>query len=281
MNRTQISSTPLKHHNLSDVSLLNIDITELNSNLEAGLTSNSETTFKTELVDDSSSDTIILEGSYSTLPICFSPENTSFKQVQSHNTSSNGLFLDMKICENTVKNVTYKSTDINMSDNSLGNKLCINLTNQESSDISLTSKSINMFKRSPQKKIPINFENNSKTINTSYLTTLEQLFSNIENTVHLKSILSHYEYSILKLFSSSENCQNYQYVCLKLLTWKEKWYNISTFCERINIVMEEDEIVELYKTLEKNRIVDTGLYIFINSFLFHLVHYTQSLIILY
>lgn len=114
--------------------------------------------------------------------------------------------------------------------------------------------------RSPRKKIPRrSLKPETKSINTSNLTALKDLFSCFEKSKHFMNLLSG-EKDVLKIFMSTDLNQNHQYICLKLLTWKKKWYNIFKYCEKINLNLDEKDVVTLYNWLEENKVVDTGKY---------------------
>lgn len=157
---------------------------------------------------------------------------------------------------NDISNIYTES--ITQNNNFLNSTLKINESLEKSHRPSQDLKPIS---RSPKKQHPkIYVKKENKSINTSYLATLQDILIPLENHKYFKDLLSE-EQDILKLFTSTDIDQNYQYVCLKLLTWKPKWYNIFKFCDKLNINLENEEISKLYEYLEENNVVDTGMYI--------------------
>lgn len=263
-NKPTVSSTPLK--NVTEVSCSSsFDISSIG--IEEGsdsLINITKITSSENICSDSDSDTIILDDDMSVLQnftthkkIGISEEDIVIQDttISASNTNENES-TNFQIIEKVIENDIDFSTRNISTDDTMDKPEISQLTVESNSDS--LSQTIRPCPRSPSKKIPRKYGNrDTKTINTSYLSALEELFICFENNKHYKNLLAE-EIEVLKIFSSSEVDQNYRYICLKLLTWKNKWYNIFKFCEKINLHLENKETIQLYDWLEKSCIVDTG-----------------------
>ncbi|CAG9815462.1 unnamed protein product [Phaedon cochleariae] len=96
----------------------------------------------------------------------------------------------------------------------------------------------------------------SKRMNNNYLIVMNDLFENVHNSPYLRTLVEA-EKPVLNMMVTAD--PKYFFVCLKLCTWLPKWYNIFKFCEKIMVGLEENEIINLYKFLKHNEIVDINI----------------------
>ncbi|KAJ8921377.1 hypothetical protein NQ315_002993 [Exocentrus adspersus] len=93
-----------------------------------------------------------------------------------------------------------------------------------------------------------------RKMNIQLLTLVTDLFKSVFSSKQVNSLLGP-EKDMIRTFFSMD--VKYQYLCLKLYTWKRKWYNIFKFCNNIHLDLKETEVSEMFALLEINKIIDT------------------------
>ncbi|XP_066246295.1 fanconi-associated nuclease 1-like [Euwallacea similis] len=85
-----------------------------------------------------------------------------------------------------------------------------------------------------------------KQLQLKQLNKLVELYKTVASSRHLQSLLNSDQKDILKRFISMEDQQ--KYVVMKLFIWKKSWYNVSKFCVKAQICLQDDK--EKYNIME-------------------------------
>ncbi|KAG5890542.1 hypothetical protein JTB14_028293 [Gonioctena quinquepunctata] len=113
-------------------------------------------------------------------------------------------------------------------------------------------KSSDSLPSSPNKTIKFS-PKKEKRMNHDCTKVMKELFSSVFESSFLKDLIKEETPKLMLIISGN---QTYFYVILKLLIYLPKWYNIFRFCEKINLELDGKEVLELYKFLSENDIVD-------------------------
>lgn len=111
-------------------------------------------------------------------------------------------------------------------------------------------------KKSPNTESPDASHKKEKGLNRAILALITKLFISVNESIHVRCLLDK-EKAILSDFLQAD--PKYKYTCLKLYTYKLKWYNSYKFCEKIKLGVSSDEINEMYKFLSDKGIIETGI----------------------
>ncbi|CAH1975641.1 unnamed protein product [Acanthoscelides obtectus] len=82
----------------------------------------------------------------------------------------------------------------------------------------------------------------------------EKIYKAVKESRHAKDLVENELNMVGKFFELREK---YQFVCLKLLTWQWKWYNVHKFCRKIEVDMNYNETTCMYEFLKDEGYVDT------------------------
>lgn len=127
---------------------------------------------------------------------------------------------------------------------------------------SSTSPSTLSCSKKPEELLPETQENGTissevKKINYMSLKTFREFFVNIINSKNLKHLLTEQDQDFLMKFFNVD--KNYQYTCIKLFLWKQMWYNIFNYTKVIGLVMDTDQVVNMYEFLKDNNFIETDI----------------------
>lgn len=108
-----------------------------------------------------------------------------------------------------------------------------------------------------------------KKVNYMNLKIFREFFYNVINSKNLKSLLREDDQKFLTNFFDIN--KNYQYTCIKLFLWKQIWYNVFKYTKEIGLLMDKDDVINLYEFLKKNDYIETDILKEKTSTLLHLL----------
>ncbi|CAG9855174.1 unnamed protein product [Phyllotreta striolata] len=113
--------------------------------------------------------------------------------------------------------------------------------------LSQTTKQLNSTPRQPKEEKP--------GINKYFLKSIKDLIDSIFESKYLIDLLTENEMTLLNNLRNAK--QEYQYVCFKLYKWQPKWHKLSEYLDRINLMVQDKELIALFDFLKGNNFVET------------------------